>query len=73
MSDLAAAQKLAMEKSNAYSAAGTPVRYIRSRFAPEDGRCMRLFEASSAVDVKRLNNEAKLPYFRVVEAPDLTP
>jgi hypothetical protein len=48
------------------------MRYIRSTFT-EDGRCMCLFEARSAEDVKRLNDEAKLPYSRVVEALDLTP
>jgi len=73
MSDLAAAQKLAISTSNAYAAKGTPMRYIRSTFAPDDGRCMCLFEAGSADDVRRLNDEAKLPYVRVVEALDLTP
>lgn len=73
MNDLAAAQQLAIRTSNAYTAGGTPMRYIRSTFAPEDGRCMCLFEAQSANDVKRLNDEAKLPYSRIVEALDLTP
>jgi hypothetical protein len=45
---------------------------IRSTFAPEDGRCMCLFEANSANDVKRLNEEANIPFTRVVEALDLT-
>jgi hypothetical protein len=48
------------------------MRYIRSTFALEDGRCMCLFEANSVEDVKRLNDEAKIPYTRVVEALDLT-
>ena len=73
MGDLAAAQKAANSTANAYSAKGTPMRYIRSTFAPDDGRCMCLFEAGSAEDVKKLNDEAKLPYSRVVEALDLTP
>jgi hypothetical protein len=73
MADLAAAQKAAINTAQAYTAQGTPVRYIRSTFAPEDGRCMCLFEAGSAEDVKKLNDEAKLPYSRVVEALDLTP
>ena len=73
MNDLAAAQRLAIEKSREYTANGTPMRYIRSTFAPEDGRCMCLFEANSAEDVKRLNNEAGIPYRQVVEALDLTP
>jgi hypothetical protein len=73
MSDLAAAQKAAISTANSYAANGTTMRYIRSTFAPEDGRCMCLFEASCVDDVKRLNDEAKLPYSRVVEALDLTP
>ena len=73
MGDLAAAQQLAIQKSKDYTAQGTPMRYIRSTFAPEDGRCMCLFEANSSGDVKRLNDEAKIPYSRVVEALDLTP
>ena len=73
MRDLAAAQKAAIETAGAYRANGTPIRYIRSTFAPEDGRCMCLFEANSPQDVIKLNDEAKLPYTRVVEALDLTP
>jgi Nickel responsive protein SCO4226-like len=73
MTDLAAAQKLAISTANEFTGKGTPVRYIRSTFAPEDGRCMCLFEAKNADDVKRVNDEAKLPYSRVVEALDLTP
>ncbi len=73
LSDLAAAQQSAIQKAKDYKASGTPMRYIRSTFAPEDGRCMCLFEADKADDVRRLNEEAKIPYTRVVEALDLTP
>jgi hypothetical protein len=73
MSDLAGAQQLAIKTSKDYTASGTPMRYIRSTFAPADGRCMCLFEANSAADVKRLNEEARIPFTRVVEALDLTP
>ena len=73
MSDLAAAQKAAIQTAGDFTASGTPVRYIRSVFTPSDGCCMCLFEANNAADVKRLNDEAKLPYSNVVEALDLTP
>jgi hypothetical protein len=73
MSDLAAAQRAAINTAKGYVAKGVPVRYIRSTFTPDDGCCMCLFEADSAGDVKKLNDEAKLPYSRVVEALDLTP
>ena len=73
MSDLAGAQKLAIDTARDMSANGTPIRYIRSTFAPDDGRCMCLFEAATASDVQLLNDTAKLLYSRVVEALDLTP
>jgi len=73
MGDLAAAQQLAIKTADDYRASGTPMRYIRSTFAPEDGRCMCLFEAERPEDVRRLNDEARIPYTRVVEALDLTP
>ncbi|MEO5971740.1 MAG: DUF4242 domain-containing protein [Sphingomicrobium sp.] len=73
MDDLGGAQRAAIDKGEQMTASGTPVRYIRTTFAPEDGRCMCLFEAQSSEDVKRLNDEAGLPYDRVVPAMDLTP
>lgn len=73
MEDLAAAQKAAIGKAEEMRDRGTDIRYIRTTFAPEDGRCMCLFEAASDSEVKRLNDEAGLPYSRVVPAMDLTP
>lgn len=73
MEDLGGAQKAAIGKAQEMRQDGSDIRYIRSTFAPEDGRCMCLFEAGSELDVKRLNDEAGLPYNRVVPAMDLTP
>ena len=73
MEDLGGAQKAAIAKAGEMKSAGTDIRYIRSTFAPDDGRCMCLFEAESAEEVKRLNDECGLPYNNVVEAMDLTP
>lgn len=73
MEDLGTAQKAAIGMAQQMSSNGTPIRYLRSTFAPEDGRCMCLFDASSDVEVKRLNDEAGLPYSKVVPALDLTP
>jgi hypothetical protein len=73
MDDLAAAQKAAIGKAAEMTQGGVAVRYIRSTFAPEDGRCMCLFEAGSAADVEKLNKEAGIPFSRVVPALDLTP
>lgn len=73
MEALGGAQKAAIAKAGEMSQSGTEIRYIRSTFAPEDGRCMCLFEANSAEDVKKLNDDCGIPYHKVVEAMDLTP
>ncbi len=73
MEDLGGAQKAAIAKAAEMSAAGTKIGYVRTTFAPDDGRCMCLFEGNSVSDVKRLNEHAGIPYDRVVEALDLTP
>ena len=73
MPQLASAQEAAIATSRRFTADGTPVRYIRSTFVPGEARCMCLFDAASADDVKKVNDAAQLPYTRVVEALDLTP
>lgn len=73
MEDLGGAQKAAIAKADEFTAVGTPARYIRSTFAPDDGRCLCLFEAESKEAVERLNTEAGLPFDRVTPALDLTP
>jgi hypothetical protein len=73
MEDLAGAQRAAIRAAEAMRGEGTDVRYIRSTFAPEDGRCLCLFEAQSEQVVMQLNNTAGIPYQRVVPAFDLTP
>lgn len=73
MEDLAGAQQAAIAKAEQMRGEGSDVRYIRTTFAPEDGRCMCLFDAGSEAEVRRLNDETGLPYSRVVPAMDLTP
>ena len=73
MDDLGGAQKAAIGKAAEMKAGGTDFRYTRWPFAPPDGPFMCLFERDSAAEVKRLNDEAGLPYDRIVEALDLTP
>ena len=73
MDDLAGAQRAAIATAEQMSEKGEKISYIRSTFAPDDGRCMCLFDGESAEQVERLNNEAGLPYNRVVTALDLTP
>jgi muconolactone delta-isomerase len=73
MDELSGAQAAAVDKAEELTSSGIPVRYIRSTFVPGDGRCMCLFEADSAEAVKKLNDEAQIPYDRVTTAFDLTP
>lgn len=73
MDQLAAAQKAAIETSQKFTAEGKDVRYIRTTFVPGEAHCMCLFEAANADVVKEVNDTAKIPYTRVVEAMDLTP
>ena len=73
MAQLAAAQKAAIETAKQFTAEGKPVRYIRSTFVPSESHCMCLFEAGRPEAVKQVNDQAKIPYTRVVEAADLTP
>ncbi|GAA6159674.1 MULTISPECIES: DUF4242 domain-containing protein [Ruegeria] len=73
MDDLGAAQKAAIATAQKMTAEGDKISYVRSTFAPEDGRCMCLFDGESADQVRRLNDTAGLPYEKVVAAMDLTP
>ncbi len=70
---LAAAQKAAIATSQKFSQEGKKVRYIRSMFVPGESRCMCLFEAANPELVKEVNQEAQIPFTRVVPAEDLTP
>ena len=54
---------------------GTPVRFLRSVFLPEDGTCLLLFDAASAGAVEEAGRRAALPAGPVSEiaraaAPD---
>ena len=73
MDQLAGAQQAAISTSQQFTNDGKPVRYIRSTFVPGEAHCMCLFEASDANLIKAVNDAAKLPFTRIVEALDLTP
>ncbi len=73
LDQLAAAQRVAIETCQRFTAEGKPVRYIRSMFVPGESHCMCLFEAPNADTVKEVNQTAKIPFSRVIEAMDLIP
>lgn len=47
---------------------GTPVRFLRAIFVPEDETCFYLYEAASADLVREAARRAGLPYDRMSEA-----
>ncbi len=46
-------------------ARGASIRYLRSTFAPADGRCLCLFEAPDAELVRKVNDTAQFPFARI--------
>ncbi len=70
---LAEAQQAAIQSSQRFTAAGKPVRYIRSLFVLGEERCLCLFESTERALVQHLNDAAGLPYTRIIPALDLTP
>jgi hypothetical protein len=73
LEELAECQKKAIQMGREMTAEGDVVRYIRSTFVPGDHRCMCLFEASSAENVRRANERGNIPFTRIVAAEDLIP
>jgi hypothetical protein len=47
---------------------GSPVRYLRSIFVPEDETCFYLYEAASVEAVREAAQRASLPFERVAAA-----
>ena len=47
---------------------GTPVRYLRSIFVPDDETCFLIFEASSADAVREVARRASLSFEHVAAA-----
>lgn len=46
---------------------GTPVRYVRSIFVPEDETCFFLYESVSAENVREAACRAGVPFERIAE------
>lgn len=52
---------------------GEPVRWIRSFFLPETAQTHCYFEADNKTAVEEVNNRARIPFTRIVEAVEMTP
>jgi hypothetical protein len=73
LQQIAEARQRAEEATRRLTAAGTPVRYLRSTFVPAHGHMMCLFEAPSAACVLEVNDLAQFPLLRVIEAVEFQP
>jgi hypothetical protein len=67
---LAALRQTAKAACDAFTAAGTPVLYLRSTFTPGDSHCRCLFAAPNADLVQLVNDTAQIPYRRIILALD---
>jgi Protein of unknown function (DUF4242) len=63
-----AAGRRARTAAEEVSREGTPVRYVRTTFLPDDETCFHLFEAASAEGVEEVSRRAALGRARVVPA-----
>ncbi len=70
---LLGAQRAVIEMSRRFAARGEHIRYLRSTYIPSESRCLCLFEALDARTVEEVNEVAKVPFIRVIEAVELTP
>lgn len=59
---LVEAQRCLHEAARRVSDGGQAVRYLRCTFIPDQQRCLDLFEAVSADDVRRVNDIAQVPF-----------
>lgn len=73
LSDLNSYKAAAIRQAEKMYDAGDRVRYIRSTYVPQDGRCLCLFEAKNIDIVTQLNRDALLPFERILVAMDILP
>ena len=68
-----AAGRRARAAGEELSREGTPVRYVRTTFLPDDETCFHLFEGVSADAVEEVARRARLGRARVVAAVEARP
>jgi hypothetical protein len=69
---IAAIERRILAASTELTQAGTPVRYVRSIFVPEDEICLYLFEADTSDSVREATVRAGISALRIVEALERT-
>lgn len=60
--------KRARQVAELLTSEGTPVRYLRSIFVPDDETCFLMYEAGSAEAVRAAATRAELRFERVTQA-----
>jgi hypothetical protein len=65
------AQRTLMEMSRRFAARGEHIRYLRGIYIPVESRCLCLFEALDVQMVEEVNEVARVPFTRIIEAVDL--
>lgn len=65
---LAEAQRCLHEAVHRVSDSGDAVRFLRCTFIPDQQRCLDLFDAGSAAQVRRVNDIAQVPFRWIGEA-----
>ena len=65
---LAALQRRVRERSAELTAQGRPVHYSDCLFVPSESRCLCVFDAADASLIREVNDEAQIPYRRILPA-----
>lgn len=73
MDQLAGAQKAVIASSKKFTTEGTPVKLIRSNFYPGASKCTCIFEGPDTDVLRKVNEDAAVPYETIEEVLDLTP
>lgn len=66
-------QKLAVETSARFTLEGMPIRFIRTSWVPSESQLLCFFEADNPRVVRDVNEDAGIPFTRIVEVMEVTP
>ena len=66
--DVRRSARRARAAADALADEGTPIRYVRTTFLPDDETCFHLFEADSVATVDGACTRARLGHVRIVRA-----
>ncbi|MBV9281235.1 MAG: DUF4242 domain-containing protein [Chloroflexi bacterium] len=65
---LAALHRRVRERSAELTAQGRPVHYSQCLFVSSESRCLCVFDAADASLIREVNDEAQVPYSRILPA-----